>query len=83
MVVQKSKTFRTSWANTVKVCRDDGSRKRETEASEMVYQETFGRLDDEKSLGACEDTEEYGSRLVESLPMERRGGAGRRVQETA
>ena len=40
--VQKSKTFWTSWANAVKVCPDDGSRKRQAKASQMVYQETFG-----------------------------------------
>ena len=59
--MQKSKTFRTSWANALKVCPDDGSRKRQTEASRMVRQETSGRLDGKKSLRPYEDTEEYDS----------------------
>jgi len=36
IVMQKSKTFRTSWAEALKVCPDDESRKRQREAAKMV-----------------------------------------------
>ena len=59
--MQKSKTFRTSWADAVKVRPDDASKKREAEASQMVHQETSRGLADKEGLRPRTDTEKYDS----------------------
>ena len=59
--VQKSKTFRTSWANALKERPDDESGKGPTETSQMVYQKTSGRLADKKRLRTRKDTEKHDS----------------------